>query len=352
MLERVLRGGGPIAPEYPLVFEERFPGRLLAVREGDEVCTACAILTREFLVDGTRVKGGLIGSVATGEEWRRHGLATRVLVEAEAALQVEGCAFALLWAEQPEFYLKRGYGPIGCEVDFLLTEELARALPEVAGARAMTEEDVPAVHALYERHSTRVERSLDESRALLGCPRMRRLVVERDGAVVAYACLGRGGDFEGTIHEWSGAKDDVLGLIRAHAELRFDQPARSDEHRMLYFLAPTSEAEVVDALEAAGAPTRRSMLGLGKILDRQATARVLNELLPPGASVEVVSDPARLPFLFHGAGKHGQLDDEGILALLFGVSEVREDVAAFLEDFGVPGAPLPIEPFAWGLDSI
>ena len=53
-----------------------------------------------------------------------------------------------------------------------------------------------------------------------------------------------------------------------------------------------------------------------------------------------------------GPKQDGRLDDEGALALLFSVAQVRDDVAGFLASFGLEDARLPIEPFAWGLDSI
>ena len=47
-----------------------------------------------------------------------------------------------------------------------------------------------------------------------------------------------------------------------------------------------------------------------------------------------------------------KIDDEGALGLLFGIAEVRPHVTAFLRRCGLEGARLPLEPFAWGLDSI
>src|SRR2546422_286103 len=77
---------------------------------------------------------------------------------------------------------------------------LASKLPRSDGARPLVLRDVPAVHALYRRHTTRVERSAAETAALLDCPRMSCLVRQRAGQVVAYACMGRGRDLADVIH--------------------------------------------------------------------------------------------------------------------------------------------------------
>ena len=355
LMERVLRDGQPIAEEYPLVFRREFPGRLLTLGDEGEVRCACAILVRDFVVDGTRVRGGLIGSVATDPDWRDRGLATRLLIEAEAALQIEGCVFALLWAEDPGFYLKRGYGPIGTENDFLIPPALAHGLPggselgEGVRIRAMQAADASAIHRLYERHPVRIARTVEETAALLGCPGMTILVLERGSEPVAYACLGRGHDLLDAIHEWGGEADDVLALVRAHLEQR---ELVSGDDGGLFLMAPPAATELNRRLVSLGALSKQGILGLGKVLDRTAAAALLDERLAPLGSAELVEADDGRPFRVRGPKQEGHVDDEGALALLFSVAQVRGEVEKFLVEFGLEQAQLPIEPFAWGLDSI
>ena len=361
-MRRVLRDDAPLAPEYPLVFYDRFDGRVVALKEGDDVRSACGVLAREFVTPNGNVRGGLIGSVVTDPAWRDNGLATRILIEAEATLEIDGCAFVLLWAEDPGFYLRRGYGPIGREVDFVLSYDLVDILPDLDGIREMTSADFESVHDLYTRHGVRVSRSIDETRALLECPNMTSLVYERDGEVIAYTCMGRGKDLCDAIHEWSGEVDDVLGLIRANLVRRFatEQPedrlaklaAPDADLRYLFLMAPPSASKLCGRLEDLGAPSSQSMLGLGKILDRHATAACLNGILGPKGSIEVQDGEGERGFLLRGPKAEASVDDEGVLALLVGVVDVQDDVTAFLAKLGLDGVSLPIEPFAWGLDSI
>ncbi len=347
LMERVL-GSARLASEQPLLFDERFPGRILALHEGSEVRSACALLTRDFLADGSRVRGGLIGSVATDPEWRSRGFATRVLIGAEARLQRQGCAFVLLWADDPDFYLRRGYGPIGREQDFVVDMDLAARLPEPRGARPMRPEDARAIHALYAVHPERVERSAKETAALLACPGMSTLVREHAGEVVAYACLGRGADLADAIHEWGGREEDVLALLRAHLEARRVAGASPG----IFFMTPPSARGLCQRLTALGAISRLGMLGLGKILDREAAFALLRERIGPRGTVALDRSVAGRPFHFRGPRAEATLDDEGCLALLFGVEGVRADVAGFLANLGLEEARLPLDLFAWGLDSI
>ena len=363
LMNRALRDGAQIRDEYPLVFEERFGGSIISLEENEETQSCCSILAREFVIGKQRVKGGLIGSVVTDPKFRSQGKGTHMLIQAEAALQIQGCAFAMLWAETPNWYLERGYGPMSSEHTFLLSRDLVERLPQLSEVRVMQADDAQAIHALYTRHTVRVERSLDETTALLDCPEMLTLVCIRAERVVAYACMGRGRDLQGAVHEWGGDTHDVMGLLRTFLEIAYPEgrpfetlidPETGNEVPVaenILLMAPPSAVDMCLRLESLGVPNMHSMLGLGKILDRPAAAQLLSEALGDLGRVELIEGAER-PFRIIGAEKQGELDDEGVFALLFGVPEVHQDVRNFLRNFGLEGAQLPLEPFAWGLDSI
>jgi len=348
LLERVL-ASRTLAAEYPLVFDPRFGGETIELVEQGEVRAACACLAREFRIGPHLVRGGLIGSVATDPDWRRRGLATRCLSRAEDVLRARGCLFALLWADDPGFYLKRGYAPFGSECDYLLVSELADLLPEPSGVRELRAGDEPFLHRLHARHPERVERSLDETRALLGVPGMLTLVRERAGAPshppqpVAYACLGRGRDLTDAVHDWAGETEDVLALLRAHLERRF----RSREPGALFLMTPPGASELGYRLLRLGAISKRGILGLGKLLDPRAASVLLDSVLGEHAAAW---NGERL--VLRGPRANTELDLDALLALLFGGPEVCEDALALLARLGFERVRLPLEPFAFGLDSI
>jgi GNAT superfamily N-acetyltransferase len=348
-LERVL-AAPLLRAEYPLVAERSFPGATVELTEDGGVRAACTILEREFVLGERRVRGGLIGSVATDPSWRRRGLATRLLARAEAELAARGCLFALLWADEPSFYLKRGYAPFGEESDTLLVPELAAALPEPSGVRELRPLDVPFLHRLHARHRTRLERSAEEMRALLGVPGMLTLVRERSTQAshpplpVAYACLGRGRDLPDAIHEWGGEPQDVLALVRAHLERRFP----GAETGALFLMAPPDASELRYRLVRAGAVSKAGILGLGKLLDGVRAAELLDEVLERPGTATFADE--RL--LLRGPTAGAELDLEACQALLFGGPGVRGEVGELLTRLGLPRADLPLAPFAFGLDSI
>jgi GNAT superfamily N-acetyltransferase len=339
-----------LAREYPLVFETGFGGETLALEEDGEVRAACTLLTREFRAGAHAFRGGLIGSVATDPAWRGRGLATRLLARAEETLRARGCLFALLWADEPRFYLERGYAPFGAERDFLLVSELVHDLPCPSGVRALRAEDVAFLQRLHARHPSRVERSLEEFAALLAVPGMHTLVRERaahpahPALPVAYACLGRGRDLSDALHDWAGEPEDVLALCSAHLMQRFP----GEEAGALFLMTPPSANELGYRLLRLGAVARNGILGLGKLLDVGAGSALLASALGAPGSVLWDGATARL------RGKRGttELDLDALQALLFGGPEVADEARALCTQLGFERARLPLEPFAFGLDSI
>jgi GNAT superfamily N-acetyltransferase len=337
-------GTAQLAAEYPL-------GETLELSEDGAVRSACTLFVREFRVGARTLRGGLIGSVATDPAARGRGLATGLLARAEETLRARGCLFALLWADDPRFYLARGYAPFGAENDTLLVPELALSLPEPSGVRELRPGDAPFLHRMHARHGTRVERSLDEMRALLSVPGMLTLVRERPATPshpalpVAYACLGRGRDLADAIHDWAGEPDDVLALVRAHLERRF--PA--GESGALFLMAPGAEPELAYRLLKLGAGTKRGILGLGKLLDGGAACALLGDVLRDPAAATWDGAHARLRAV---QGAPAELNLDALQALLFGGPEVADEAQKLLARLGYERARLPLEPFAFGLDSL
>lgn len=352
LMEQVLRSGAPLQAEYPLVFDERFPGRVLALEENGVVVSACAALVRDFLVGANTMRIGLIGSVVTHPEHRGRGLATELLGRAERALAQDGCWMALLWADDPVFYDERGWRPVGCEYDFVLESWHEGRLCGANGIRAAAPDDWGAIHRLYTLHRERVDRSLDETRALLAGPGVEVLVLQRSRDVVAYTCLGRGADLARTVHEWSGADADVMALVRAHMQ----RSKARGEDGPTYLLTPPGARSLHDRLRGCGLTCVEGVLAQGKLLDPHAAAALLGALAGPQATLSVESQvesshgPGRV--VLGGPAGASVIEARELLDVLVPARGRRARIDALTRETGLTLSALPLPLFAWGLDSI
>jgi GNAT superfamily N-acetyltransferase len=345
VMEEALRGGEPLASEFPLVFGEDSQALFITAGEELQVHSACAVLVRDLITPAGGLRVGLIGSVSTAEEERGRGLASAVLERAERELAERGCALSLLWAEDARFYERRGYQEVSAERDFVLTVEQAKDLPGTEGVRPATAEDYDRMHQLYRAHSRRVERSAAESEKLFATPGMRVLVHEERGSLDAYACYERGGDLAQVVHEWAGSTPGVLSCVRSLLE----EPSCVAAGGALYLMAPADAGALGAALDELSAPSVCGILGMAKLLRPEALLTPLCE----SASRKLEVRQQR-PDSWELAGPSGSVElcASELLQLVLAPRAERHAVQRVEACLGLELHGLPWTPFVWGLDSI
>ncbi|MBL8754068.1 MAG: GNAT family N-acetyltransferase [Planctomycetes bacterium] len=203
--------GFSAAHTWPQLYRSDGQGRFFVVADGDTLLAHCA--TRQVTLHGERgaVPVCLLGSVVTNPSHRGRGLASQVLAAAIAA-NAAATAATLLWAERAGLYARAGFVPSVGETCLLLAR---RPHPRRDGVRPATVADLAFLHALHQAKSWRVDRSATTMATLLSTPGMTTLVLERGGAVVAYACCGKGADLYGHWHELGGSDADLADLLPA-----------------------------------------------------------------------------------------------------------------------------------------
>ncbi len=343
LMEAVLRDGRPMAAEYAQIFGSGASGHVETIEEEGEIVSTCAWIRRDLLVGGLELPVAFVGSVATQVNHRGKGHGTAVVERAIARAAEDGAAIALLWADESAWYQSRGWVPLGTENVFVVNGNNAFLLPDAEGVRPMEARDVPAVHGLYCTHDSRVDRSEAETGSILTTPGLRALVREVDGEVTGYACVGRGEDLVHCVHEWGGTPEQVLPLIAGHWE------ATSEESDRLFVMVPESEADFTAYFTFIRSLGAKGILAMARIGDLGAVARVFERLTPEEVTVETVGDRS---IALNGPSGRITLSDHEILLALCpprGDKRVTEVVEA---EIGVDLPLLPIEPYAWGLDSI
>ena len=196
---------------WPQLYRSDGDGRFLGLFAEDRLLSHCAWRLQHASTAAGRRRIALLGSVATDPAERGRGHASRLLRAAMLDARQGGAEAVLLWAERPELYARAGFRP-GALEDVLLLQP-GTAPP--AAVRLATIADHAALHALHERKPLRIARDLRTMSGLLTTPGLWTFVLERGGAIVAYACCGKGADLQNWWHELGGADADVALLLPA-----------------------------------------------------------------------------------------------------------------------------------------
>ncbi len=342
LIQQVFGPQRDFASEYPLVFDPSFHGSLIGLEAEDEIVSACAILPRDLVLNGWLMRVGMIGTVATAEEQRGKGYAGQLLREAEKNLFCEGAVLSILWADDAAFYEKKGYIPIGCEVDYALSITDAVKLPTSEGVRWMETRDHAAMHALYVRHSHRVDRTLAETSTLLHGPEISGLVREENGEVVGYALMGRGQDLQGVVHEWAGSSTHVLACLRAYLD------NLSEGSDSIFLMCPVTAVDLRKDLLDLEIPAIEGVLAMARVLDMQAMAKIYQRFGDPRLRTAADEEALRL------TGPKGSIVLDRRQALLGTCPPQgnRSLLEVIEKETGIRFDGMPLSPFIWGLDSI
>lgn len=214
LLDRHFDGRPGLLREFPLLLgrDNRARCRVLCDPAGGYRAHA-AWRPLELATSHGRLRAAGIGMVTTHPAWRGRGLASRLVDDCIAAARREDCDLALLFGAERGLYARLGFRAAG-------RERWSRIEPSAAAAsgsrvRAGERRDAPRLLELLQSHPLRVERSVGELERLLEVPGTRVRVLEREGAVAAYAIEGKGRDLQGVVHEWAGAAPDVARLLHA-----------------------------------------------------------------------------------------------------------------------------------------
>ncbi len=99
--------------------EQSKPWKLVLGLETAQVVAHVAIYIRPVLIDGAERRIGLLGDVAVAPEFRRMGIARRLIAEAHRLLIEQHINFAVLFAFNPDVYASSGYAPMENETRFI-----------------------------------------------------------------------------------------------------------------------------------------------------------------------------------------------------------------------------------------
>ncbi|MBI3818686.1 MAG: GNAT family N-acetyltransferase [Planctomycetes bacterium] len=342
MLERALRPGSEawLAAEQPAIFSDVATGELCIVRSEGAVVAGAACVAREVSTPGGKLRIGLIGSVATEEAFRGCGLASAAMNACEQWLRDAGCAAAVLWADVPDFYIKRGYGEAGIE-EIILMPPL-NELDAAGTCENYLSDDLHSVERIRMREAAHTDRPRAESAYHYSFPGTNVYVYrEKSGRVSAYAALGRGGDLQNVVHECGGTAQGIFALVSHIINIHSLPEA--------VCILSAHRTDILEIVRSAGIATETGSLGMVKCLDREKLILPLRPALPENVVIELMEGKIKLIY----NGNAIEIDDGELVHAVIGHKESRDPLNRIEAVLALPRMSLvPMRPSFGGFDSI
>ncbi|HID95748.1 MAG TPA: GNAT family N-acetyltransferase [Candidatus Latescibacteria bacterium] len=197
MVNKVFRAkGGDMQAEFPHVFNAGNLSNLRVIVEDGQVVSHVGIVLRDVTIYGCRLTVGCIGVVATAEEYRGRGLASKLLIDAFARIEEAGGSLILISGGRG-LYRRNGCVPVSRATHFEIPRSFAtkKADPKLV-LKAFKPDEIPTVSALYRREPVRFLRPVEDYRYFLdsgmAMDRPSGLwLIKRGSRAVAYAVVQR-----------------------------------------------------------------------------------------------------------------------------------------------------------------
>jgi len=288
------------------------------------VASACARIVHLKTPTGEALKAGVIGCVATHDNWRGEGFATELVTQANAWLAERDVAVTFLWGSEHNLYRRMGFELCGAQVIAPLSECSFQRDEDGESSLGLLQKGWNP--AIFEMLRVRPYGFVLEEKDLdwfQGHRNVQWYWLGEGKNPKAYAALGRGIDLQGLIHEWGGEPAALSELFqqlsKKHPEASIlGSPFLIERHGI------TGPFQGVEYLCMA------KLLNPGSVLEAFLGSRPY-WVSAQGNKWEIGIDGESLPLM----------SDSELISALFGperVPYVRTDVL-----------PLPL--WIWGLDA-
>lgn len=201
-----------IASEYPLVLSQSGANFSWCGFIGSDLVAHINLWPRR--VHNRKI--GIVGNVATAEEFRGRGLMRTMFETIKKIASKNGIDTLLLWSDLQEFYQKLGFRSCGLERRFIFAADRLKFFAERIQLSIATPDSASEILPLRYQTKKTLDRSLWEMRQQLSIPDTHTLQFAG-----GYIVEGRGADLRETVHEW-GAKcpQDLLAALHGLVQWR------------------------------------------------------------------------------------------------------------------------------------
>jgi len=272
LLDEVFRPGqrGRMQAEYPHLDDpdKEMLENMIIIKEDGRIAGHVAIIPLEVFVDGSILKVGGIGQVATREEYRGRGFASAILKHCLLKMRDDSCDLSLLWG------LRDRYGRFGWELGgkqyvYNLTQRSLPFLnPKTAEIRRYQGDlsDLEKIIGIHDREPLRVVRSKERYQSLLNLPTDEVWLSKTDDNDFSYLVI-RGQGERRTVVEFGGEKESLSALL--------GYIIRKLALENLFFPAPPRHSELTTLLTEASLSWQITSLGMVGIMDLEKSLEKL-----------------------------------------------------------------------------
>lgn len=209
-----LPSGSHFLDDFP-VWDEQNKARMFraGVYQGENlVCSAGARLAELKIRDGVVIPVGMIGLVATNEQYRGQGMASDVVSQLVDELEKAGALVTFLWGSEHSLYQKLGFELCGEQIRVPVEKALGSSPVESKFKEGSGWE--PALFQLMKDRSCGLSLETSDLHWMSRHKNVLWLWTESNGKINAYVGYGRGIDLGGIVHEWGGDPQGVRQLLK------------------------------------------------------------------------------------------------------------------------------------------
>jgi len=206
-----------ILTDYPLIFHPSKVDLMRIIKINGEIVSHIPISPREVVAMTDRLKIGIISPTVTHPDYRRKGYGTLCLQDCIRIMETHGWPISVLWTEEATFpfYQKSGWEAVGIQGKaYFLSQYNAELFKPVECEIIPYDPDLhlSSIAKIHNNESYRIERTLEEYKALFNLPKSKTFIATTSSNVSGYVTVSESSNKPGLI-ESGGDRMSVESLV-------------------------------------------------------------------------------------------------------------------------------------------
>lgn len=212
-------GGRDVRDDYPLVYDSEMLKYRRIVKKDGKIVAHVPVAPRKVVAEGDQFTIGLISATLTHPDYRHRGFATLCLRDCVRIMEEREWPVSVLWTMERTFpfYQNSGWEAVASQgwVYKLSQEDIGlfdESYFEVVVHDRGDSEQLRRIVEIHDSEANRIERSMDDYKALLSLPKTKTMLAVKGKSIDAYLVFGWSSNKPGII-EAGGSLSGVGALV-------------------------------------------------------------------------------------------------------------------------------------------